>query len=120
MPWDPEQLKPLLDELIDTAEAGRVEKFRGLANEAQFPPKVASEIAGDAKYAPALKKSMQLTAPRVVARAANRIGISGRYSDEGILATALLANYVQGRRLMARLEKLIAEQKAAQKEEKKL
>lgn len=119
VPWDPEQLKPLLDELIDTAEAGRVEKFRNLVAEAQFPEKVVKEISSDARMAPALKRSMQLTAPRAVAKAANRLGVSSKYSDEGILVTALLANWIQGRRLMARVEKLIAEHKAAQEAEKK-
>ena len=37
----------------------------------------------------------------------NRIGLSGKYSDEAILLTALIGNFVQGRRIDSRLQKLI-------------
>ena len=56
---------------------------------------------------------MAATAPNVLAKAMNRLGISGQYSDEAILCTALAANFIQGRRLMSKLEKLIEEARAA-------
>jgi hypothetical protein len=124
IPWDPDALRPIFEELIDGAEESRVEKFRAAAVEASLPDSVVKEIAKDAAYAPAWKRTITSTAPRVTAKTMSRIGISGKYSEEAILATALVSNFVQGRRLAARLEKLIEEAKAAKaaaenKQEKK-
>ena len=112
IPWDPEQLKPLFDELIDGAEESRVLKFTKAAEAASLPARLVKEISTDAKYSPSMKRAISYTAPRVMADAANSLGISGKYSNVGVLVTAMVAERVRSSRLMARLEKLVAENKA--------
>ncbi|MGO8839478.1 MAG: hypothetical protein ACLP7I_12100 [Limisphaerales bacterium] len=87
-----------------------------MATEGGLPDKLVQEIARDAKYPPMAKRTMSITAPNVTAKAFNRIGLSGKYSDEAILATALIANLVKGRRLQAKLQKLIEQNQARKKE----
>ncbi len=116
VPWDPATLRPLFEELIEGAEESRVQKFRNMATEGGLPDKLVQEIARDAKYPPMAKRTMSITAPNVTAKAFNRIGLSGKYSDEAILATALIANLVKGRRLQAKLQKLIEQNQARKKE----
>jgi len=113
IPWNPDTLRPLFEELVDAAEEGRVEKFRTVAAQGGLPEGLVKEIAGDAKYSPVMKRTICSTAPNVMAKTMNRLGVSGEYSDEAILATALTANLIQSRRLMAKLENLIEEAKAA-------
>jgi hypothetical protein len=107
VPWDPASLRPLFEELIEGAEESRVNKLRSMATKAALPDKLVAEIARDAKYSPTCKRTMILTAPNVTAKAMNRIGISGKYSDEAILLTAVIGNFIQGRRLQGKLQKLI-------------
>jgi hypothetical protein len=117
IPWDPATLRPLFEELIEGAEEGRVEKLRAMAIKGGLPDKLVTEVARDAKYSPVVKRTMVLTAPNVTAKAFNRIGISGKYSDEAILATALVSNLVQSRRLQAKLQKLIEQNNAKKKDQ---
>jgi hypothetical protein len=116
IPWDPATLKPIFEELIEGAEQSRVEKLRNMAIQGGLSDKLVQEIARDSRYSPVAKRTMALTAPNVTAKALNRIGVSGKYSDEAILLTALIGNFVQGRRLQSKLQKLI-EQTAAKKAE---
>ncbi len=93
-----------------------------MAVKAQLPDKVIQEIARDAHYSTTCKRTLALTAPAVTAKTMNRIGLSGKYSDEAILLTALIGNFVQGRRIQSRLQKLIEQankQKQPKPEEKK-
>ena len=110
-------MRPLFEELIEGMEEGRVEKLRTMAFKGGLPDKLVTDVARDAKYSPVVKRTMVLTAPNVTAKAFNRIGISGKYSDEAILATALISNMVSGRRLQAKLQKLIEQNQRKKKEE---
>jgi hypothetical protein len=101
-------LKEFTDEIVNAAEDGRVMRFVTAAHQAQVPEPVLKEIAQDARFPAGFKKSVQIATPRVAAKWLNKAGISGEYADEVALVTALGAIMVQGRRLQAKLDELVA------------
>lgn len=84
-----------------------------------MPAQLIKLICEDAKYVPAFKNSVVMTAPNVLARLLNRTGISGKYSDEAILGLAVLSIWLHGRRMHAKLDTLIEEHRAKQAKEEK-
>lgn len=119
VPWDAQVLKPFIVEAVNVSETARVSQFKSQSEEAQLPAQLVKLICEDAKYVPAFKNTVVLSAPNVLARLLNRTGISGKYSDEAILGLAVLSIWMHGRRMHAKLDKLIEEHKAKQGKETK-
>lgn len=116
VPWTPELLQELTDGIVDALEERRVEKFRGKARAAELPDKLVKEISSDAQYPIIGKRGLKMALPQVGAKLANKAGISAEHLPEAILLKALTLNWLHGRRLEARLDKLIAQNEAAAKE----
>lgn len=112
-------LQELTDGIVDALEERRVEKFTEKAKEAQLPEKLVKEIGTDARYPVVGKRGLKVALPQVGAKLANKAGISAEHLPEVILAKAITLNVVHGRRLEAKLDKLIEQEKARQKEEQK-
>jgi hypothetical protein len=119
VPWTAEMLQELTDGIVDALEERRVEKFTEKAKEAQLPEKLVKEIGTDARYPVVGKRGLKVALPQVGAKLANKAGISAEHLPEVILAKAITLNVVHGRRLEAKLDKLIEQEKARQKEEQK-
>jgi hypothetical protein len=115
IPWDPAALRPLLEELIDGAEQGRAEKRRARAAAVGLPDRVVKEVTAGAVYPAAAKRALALSGSNGTAKLMNSLGVSGKYSDVAIAATALTAIMVSNRRSDAKFEELITEFKKAQK-----
>ncbi len=119
VPWTPDMLQELTDGIVDALEERRIEKFSGKARQAELPEKLIREISQDARYPVIGKKGLKIALPQVGAKLANKAGISAEHLPEVILAKAIALNLVSGRRLEARLDKLIAQNEAAKEQEKK-
>jgi hypothetical protein len=113
--WDPELFKPLVREAVEATEAARVKRLQEVAEKAALPGKLVKLIADDAKYVPAFKSSLNITAPRTLAKLLNRTGVSGKWSDEALCTLSLIAIWMHGKRVESRLEKLIADKQAEDK-----
>ena len=100
-------LRPLSDELIETAETVMNGALKNKCAKAKLPGQVQNEIAQAAKWQPLPKKALQHSLPRLAAKYANKSGLSAEYQDEVVCAGAVLsigANYMM---LCQRLDKLI-------------
>jgi len=113
IPWDPEVLRPMVEEAVSAMEEKRVSDFSELASQAALGADLVREIEKDAHYHPAFKKTVNSSTPRVLAKWLNRSPISGKYSDEAMLGAAAVMLWFQGRSITSRLEKLIEERKKA-------
>ena len=115
VPWTPEDLKPLFDQLLPTVEEMTVGKLTSKAEKANLPPEVVREIAKDAKWAPPARKALDIGCPTLAAKRLNAMGISAENKPEVIVGTALLtiigAQVVLGRKL----DKLIKAQNPQEK-----
>jgi len=114
VPWDPAALRPLLEELIDGSEQSRVQKRQERAKAVGLPDRIVKELASGATYPAAAKRALALSGSNGTAKLMNSLGISGKYSDVAIAATALTAIIVSNKRSDAKFEELIAEFKKAQ------
>lgn len=119
VPWTPDMLQELTDGIVDALEERRIEKFIGKARQAELPEKLVREIGQDARYPVVGKKGLKIALPQVGAKLANKAGISAEHLPEVILAKALTLNLISGRRLEARLDKIIAQNEAAKEAERK-
>lgn len=113
VPWDPKLLAPLIKEALAATEAAIVNGNRTKAAKAKLAKELLDQIVSDSKFSPALLSTVNLTAPRVIAKWMNKAGISGEYSDEALLSLAALSLYITQQKTSAALDKLIAEQAAA-------
>jgi hypothetical protein len=118
VPWDAELLKPLVQEAIDAAEQSRINGIKEDAEKAKLGADLVKEICRDARYLPAFKSTAGTTGPRAIAKVLNRAGVSGKYSDEGLFALAIVALWIQGRRVRGKLDTLIADSKQPAEEKK--
>lgn len=116
IPWDADTLAELTDEIVEGCEEGRCSKFRNLALEYKLNERTADKLSATGKYKPAIKRTLKKTAPRATANLLNRLlPGSGRYSAEGVLAIALVANFVHGRRALSETRRIIEEELAREK-----
>lgn len=101
-------LKPLTDELISAAEAGRFKKFVEKLKEAKLPEKVIKEVASDCKEYPAVaRRNLELSSPELGAKWLNKTGISAEHRHEVAFVTGLALIFGQGRSINAKLDALI-------------
>lgn len=107
IPWTPELIKDMSDELIDAAEDGRRNSLATLAQEGGLPDKAVKKIHADAAYKPAAKRGLQLAVPKITARMMNKTGISSEHSDTLVLVSALAMIWKQGRSLKRDVIELI-------------
>jgi hypothetical protein len=117
--WQPDTLREFTDELVEAAEETRVKNFAAKAAEAKLPEKVGREVVKDSHFPAVAKRGLKLSTPKVAAKWLNKAGISAEYADEVTLAGSLLAIVIQGRRLIAKLDELIAAAKAPPPEPQK-
>lgn len=105
--WDPGMFEDLVSEGLDLCEKKRIHDLAETAQAAALSQALVAEIKRDAAYNPAFKATVSKAGPRALAKTLNRLGVSAKYSDEGLCALAMLSLWFQGWRLQARLEELI-------------
>jgi hypothetical protein len=107
VPWQPETLSGLLDELIDAAEENRVGKYLAKCAEANLTAKLLKEIEADAAFPKTAKTILKHSLPRLAAKWLNKSGLSSEWQEEVAVITALLLIVQHDRRLSAKLDELI-------------
>jgi hypothetical protein len=108
VPWTPEMLRPLFDELIPTCETLAVHRVATKAAQARLPGEIIRDIEKDATWNPLSKKTVQMSAPEVLAKYLNKLGVSSESRPEVTLLIAAGAIVTQQTLLLKRLDKLIA------------
>lgn len=112
VPWQPDSLRPLFEQLIEAAEESRVGNFIGKCSEAGLTGKLVKEIQEDAHFPKAAKVLLCRSLPRLAAKWMNKSGLSAEYEDEVAVVSALLLIVQNDRKLANRLEEVIAANKA--------
>ena len=105
--WQPDSLKPLIEQLIEAAEAGRVGNFVSKCAEAGLTGKLVREIEVDAHFPKAAKFLLCRSLPRLSAKYLNQLGLSSEYEDELACVGAVLLIVQNDRKLDSRLVELI-------------
>jgi hypothetical protein len=113
IPWRPETLTGLVDELIDAAEENTVADYLARCNEAGLTEKLTKEIVADARFPKLAKTLLKDAIPRLTAKWMNKTGISAEYQDEVSVLTALILIVKHRTSSDARFEELISEVKKA-------
>lgn len=119
VPWQAEIIKPLVEKLLDAAEEGRVAAFVAKCKQLGDMPKLIKEIEEDSHFPAAAKVLLVTSLPRLAAKWLNHTGISAEYQDEIAVITAILLIIQHDRKASARIDKLIAAQKASKQPEPK-
>ena len=111
IPWDPELFKPIVKEALELSEKRAIQNSKETAEMAGLTKELVRQIMADAQYAPTWKSIIQLTAPRLAAKAMNHSGIPGQFSDEALCALSVLALWVSSKRQDARVAEIIEQHK---------
>lgn len=108
MPWQPEMLKPLFDQLLPTVEKVTINQIAGRAEVAKLPSAVVREIERDAAWNDVTKKALEMSAPQLAAKYLNKSGVSSDNQPEVVFGTALASIVTSHTLLLRKLDKLIA------------
>jgi hypothetical protein len=119
LPWQPETLKNLFEQLLEAAEEGRVAAFLGKCAEAKLTAELVREIKADAHFPKAAKVLLADALPRLAAKWLNRSGMSAEYQDEISCLTAMVLIVQHDRGISSKLDELIAAAKKPVEPEKK-
>ncbi len=113
VPWQPETLTGLVDDLLEAAEESRVASYLAKCQEAGLTGKLVKEIESDARFPRVAKALLKNAIPRLAAKWLNRSGISAEYQEEISVLTAVILIVKHDAGTAARLEKLIEAAKKA-------
>lgn len=111
VPWQPEILSGLIDELIEAAEQSRVEDYLKKCNEAGLMPKLVKEIENDARFPRTAKALLKTSLPRLSAKWLNKTGISAEYQDEISCLSAVILIVKHNSSVDARFDEILLELK---------
>jgi hypothetical protein len=113
VPWEPDLLKPIFDQLIPAAEQGLILQLASKAEKARLPGDLVRDIQQDAAWPAVAKKGLEMSAPRVAAKVLNATGISSQHQDFVVLLSSLTMIGGKHLQLLRRMDKIIAQQTAA-------
>lgn len=109
VPWNPNTLLPLAHEIVAACERGDVESLKDKAK--KISPELAAEVAKDAPWNPVAKSSLATSGSAIGAKWLARAGISEENAPEVVFCTAIAAVLAGRGVLVAKLDKILAEQK---------
>ena len=109
IPWDPETLRPIFEQLVPACEQLDVQTITRLAAEADLPKEVLKEVEKDARWTPPTKTALLLSAPQVAAKWLNKSGISSENQGEVVLGMAIASIVASHVLLVKKLERMIAD-----------
>ena len=107
VPWQPETLTGLVDDLIEAAEESRVDFYIGRCAEAGLTQKLCKEIEADARFPKTATALLKHSIPRLAAKWLNRAGISAEWQEEISVLTAIILIVKQNAKLSARFEEIV-------------
>ena len=119
--WTAEDFRDAAPELLELAEAWRVDCHPKSAVAGKLPKRVVEEIAKDAAFPPGSKRSLSTASPQTLAEMFNALGVPLSFQKIVTLAPALVDIIVRDLQVGGRIQKMIAEENDRQKptEEKK-
>ena len=109
MPWVPETLTGLVEQLIKAAEENRVGIYLVRCEKAGLTGKLVKEIEADARFPDSAKTLLKHSLPRLAAKWLNKAGISAEWQEEISVITALLLIFQHEAQVNARFKKLVEE-----------
>lgn len=109
VPWDPETLKPIFEQLVPACEQLDVQSITRLAAEADLEKEVLKEVEKDARWSPPTKTALLMSGPQVAAKWLNKTGISSENQGEVVLGMAIASIVASHVLLVKKLEKIIAD-----------
>lgn len=112
-------MREFTDELVDLSETKRVSDFVAVAREAKFPESLVREIEKDAKYPLKSKTGFKSAVAGSAAKWLNKSGISAKNKEEAALIFFGAGIWLQGRRLRAKLDEMVVQEKERLEAEKK-
>jgi hypothetical protein len=110
--WSPDDFRQCAGELVDLAEAWRIDCHAKRAAEGKLPGAVVKEIAAGAAFPPGSKKSLATSSPVTLAKMFNALKVPLAVKPVITTAPALAYIIVRDLQTSARIESLIAEHKA--------
>jgi len=114
--WTPDDFRQCAVELVELAEAWRVDCHTKRAAEGKLPAAVVKEIANGAAFPSGSKKSLSTSSPVTLAKMFNALKVPLAVKPLVTTAPALCYIVVRDLQTSARIEKLIAEHKEHVKE----
>lgn len=109
VPWEAKTLEPIFAQLIPAAEALDVRSLVARAEKAKLPGALCKEIEKDARWPELAAKSLELSAPQLVAKWFNYFGLSSENAPEVVCGAAVLSILASRLMLLRRIDKAIAE-----------
>ena len=109
--WTPDDFRQVSVDLVELAEAWRVDSHTKRAAEGKLPAPLVKEIAGSAAFPPGSKKSLSTSSPVTLAKMFNALKVPLAVKPIITTAPALVYIVVRDLQTSARIEKLIAEHK---------
>jgi hypothetical protein len=114
--WTPEDFRGAATELVELAEAWRIDAHTRRAVAGHLPRKVVDEVAKDAAFPPGSKRSLSTSSPVTLAKMFNALRVP--ISLKAVITTAPALVYIIVRDLQtgSRIENLIAQEIERQKQ----
>jgi len=109
--WTPDDFRECAVELVELAEAWRIDSHTKHAAEGKLPAAVVKEIANGAAFPPSSKKSLSTSSPVTLAKMFNALKVPLAVKPLITTAPALCYIVVRDLQTSARIDKLIAEHK---------
>jgi hypothetical protein len=107
--WSPDDFRQCATELVELAEAWRIDCHTKHAAEGKLPAPVVKEIANGAAFPPGSKKSLSTSSPVTLAKMFNALKVPLAVKPVITTAPALAYIIVRDLQTSSRIEKLIAE-----------
>ena len=120
--WTAEDFRDAAPELVELAEAWRVDAHTKSAVAGKLPKRVVEEIAKDAAFPPGSKRSLSNASPQTLAEMFNALHVPLSFKKIVTLAPALVYIVVRDIQVGSRVQKMIAdenERQAVTSQEKK-
>lgn len=108
--WRAEDFNDCAPELVDLAEAWRVNSRTKQAVDGKLLPKVVKEIAADTAFPASVKKSLSRTSPATLADFFNSIGVPIRFKKYVTTAPLMIYLIVRDMAVGSRIDKLVSDQ----------
>ena len=118
VPWDAASLAPLIEQLLPTLEAASVARITRKAAAAKLPADLLRAVENDSRWPKPAAKVLQMAGPQLAAKWLNKTGVSAEHQLEVAVLSAVGCIVAGQSAVLSRLEKIIAEKAAAEKESK--
>jgi hypothetical protein len=109
VPWTPDILRPLFEQIVPAAEKADVASL--VARAAPLGAEICNEIRRDASWNPVSKTTLVATGPAAVAKIMNSTGISAEHSDLALFLAAVSSIVFSRTTLASKIEEMVAQKK---------